>query len=118
MNKLTEKFSGKRFFFVTLIVVGFFIFLLLDWFIYHLYKDIDSIRILIGFFRELLFFPLMFIIQPALLILSFIHCINEKFRIKSYSFCSFLILLISNSFCIGSFFIESFNKWLKTFLIS
>ena len=117
MDETINKISGKRLFFAILCVVGYFILLLAGWFINSLNKGIDFILNILGFFHEILLFPLMFIVQPALLVLSIIHCIKEKFRIKSYSFWSFLILLISNSFCIGSFFIESLDKWIMTLLV-
>ena len=94
---MLEKFAGKKFFFVSISVVGFVCFHILNWYILHLEF------IFIRFFGELLMFPLIFLVQPVLFVLSIVYCINDKFRIKSYSFWSFLILLVSNSFTIGSF---------------
>ena len=104
MSVMFDKFVGKRFFFISLSVAIYFCFFILDWYIYKWYEDITTIKILIGILRELTMMPLLFIIQPGLFIFSIIHCINEKFRIRSWSFLSFLILLFSNLFCLGSFF--------------
>ena len=91
-----NKFSGKRFFCVSLGVVGYFCFLLLNTYV------IKSDFCLIGVLQELLTLPLL-IFQLALLVLSVIHCIKDKYRIRTYSFWSFIMLLVSNAFCIGSF---------------
>ena len=98
---MMKRLAGKGFFFVSLGVVGYFGFLLLDYYVFH----IDNITIIhiIRFFGEILTLPLMFLFQPALLVLSIMLCVKDKFRIRTYSFWSFLILLVSNAFCIGSF---------------
>ena len=95
-----EKFTGKLFFFVSLGVVGYFCLLFLNFYF------IKANFILIGVFQELMTFPLLFLYQPMLLVLSILHCIKDKFRIKTYSFWSFLILLISNAyFLVGNFIV-------------
>ena len=104
MKILLDFFAGKRLFFITLGVVAYFSYLLLNYYVLEIEYSPLVIHI-IRFFGELITFPLLFI-QPVLLILSIIHCIKEKFRILSYSFWSFLILLIANTFCIGSFIIR------------
>jgi hypothetical protein len=98
MGKLLRNFAGKKFFFVSLGTAGYFCFLLLNAYV------IKSNFVLIGVIQEMATLPLMFFVQPALLVLSIILCINEKFQIKSYSFGAFFILLASNSFCLGNFF--------------
>ena len=87
---------------MSLAVVLYFCFLMLDYFFIHI--ENKFIVFFIRFFGEMITFPLLFLVQPAFLFLSIIYCIKEKFRIKSWSFWSFLILLISNLFCIGTFF--------------
>ena len=103
---MTGKFTGKTFFFVSLGVVGYFCFFILNWFICQFYNDIAILRIIIGFIQELTMLPMLFLIQPGLLVFSIIHCIRERFRLRSWAFWSFLILLISNLFCLGSFFLR------------
>ena len=101
MNKLIEKSAGKGFFFVSLGVVGYVCFFILDyWYIYQYYEDITIIKFIVGFIREISIMPMLFIIQPGLFVFSIIYCIKDKFRIKSYSLGSFIILLISNLSCI------------------
>ena len=101
---MIEKFKSKRFFFVTLGVVGYFCLLLL---VSNIKIDNVFITQIIRFVGEITLLPLMFLVIPALLILSIIYCIKDKFRIKNYSFWSFLILLISNVFWIASFIIHT-----------
>jgi len=96
VKRMFEKFAGKRFFFVSLGVVGYFCLLCLNVFV------IKSDFVLIGVFREIFTLPLL-LLQFVLLVLSIMHCIKDKYRIKTFSFWSFLILLASNAFCIGSF---------------
>ena len=101
MKELINFFSGIKLFIVSLCVVGYFCFLMLDYYLIHI--ENKFIIHIIRFFGEMITFPLLFLVQPALLILSIFCCVKEKFRIKSWSFWSFLILLISNVFFIGSF---------------
>lgn len=96
MKTILEKFTGKKFFFVSLVVVGYFCVLCLNAYI------IKSDFIFIGIFQEALTLPLM-LFQLILLILSILHCIKDKFRVKTYSFWSFFILLTSSLFIINSF---------------
>lgn len=100
---MSEKFIGKKFFFVSLGVVGYICLLYLNEYV------IKSNFVLIGVFREMLTIPLLFFVQPVLLILSIIYCIRDKFRIISYSFWSFFILLISNLFILGTFIESKIN---------
>jgi hypothetical protein len=95
VKTLLEKFSTKRLFFVSLGVAGCFCLLCLNAYI------VKSDFVLIGVFQELLTLPLM-LIQLALFVLSIMYCMNDKFRIKSYSLWTFLILLVSNSLFLGS----------------
>ena len=99
MKIIFKQFSGKRLFFVSLSVVGYFCLLFLNAYV------VKSDFVLIGVFQEILTLPLLFLLQPALLVLSFMYCINDKFRIKTYSFWSFFILLVSNSYFLGSYII-------------
>lgn len=96
MKKIFEKFTGKIFFFVSLCVVGYFCLLCLNTYI------VKSDFVLIGIFQELLTLPLI-LFQLMLLVLSAFHCMKDKFRVKTYSFWSFLVLLAGNLFVINSF---------------
>ena len=91
--------TSKRLLFVSLAVVGYFCLLSLNAYI------IKSDFVLIGVFQELLTLPLL-LLQLVLLVLSVMHCIKDKFRIKTYSLWTFLVLLISNSIFIGSIIIS------------
>jgi len=94
-----EVFTPKRLFFVSLGVVGYFCLLYLNAYV------VKSDFVLIGVFQEMLTLPLLFA-QLALWVVSIIYSIKEKFRVKSYSFWTFLILLLNNTFCIGSLFLS------------
>jgi hypothetical protein len=98
MKTLFEKSTGKVFFYMSLGVTGYLCFSILDWYLLKL--DSVILRHILRAFGELLMIPLMFIVQPALLVFSIIYCIKDKFRIKTYSFWSFIILLIGNSLVI------------------
>ena len=98
MKNLLDKFTSKRLFFVSLAVAGYFCLLCLNAYV------VRSDFVLIGVFQELLSLPLL-LFQLALLFFSIMHCVKEKFRIKTYSLWTFLILLISNSFFLGSIII-------------
>ena len=89
--------SKKGFFFVSSGVAGYFCLLCLNAYV------IKSDFVLIGVFQELFTIPLL-LFQWVLLILSIIYCIQNKFRLKTYSFWSFLILLVSNTCLLASFF--------------
>ena len=104
-NKWFKKFAGKKFFILSLCVVGYMCSLFMNAYVFK------SDFVLFGFFYELLNFPLIFLGQPALLVISVFYCIKDKFRIKSYSFWSFIILLISNVFVFGSFYYPSLFKF-------
>jgi hypothetical protein len=99
MKNLLELFAGKRLFFLSLVVVGFFCFIILEWYLHNLGFEINPVW---GALGNMLMIPMVFVLYPGLLILSLIHCIHEKFRIKSWSFWSFFILLVSNPFFVGS----------------
>ena len=101
MKKLFKILSGKTLFFMTLGLAGFFCLIILSWYLYNLGSSIILINF-INVLGNMLMLPMLFLVYPALLILSVIHCIHEKFRIKSWSFGSFLILLVSNPFFVGS----------------
>ena len=103
MKSLLEFFSGRRLFFMALGVVAYFVFLILNWYVLHLSST------LLRFFGEILTLPLLFLVQPTLLIFSIFHCIKDRFRIKTYSFWSFFILLISNLFVLGTYIIAKIN---------
>lgn len=96
MKIIPENFAGKKFFFMSLSVTAYFCLLYLNTYI------VKSNSVLIGIFQELLTLPLI-LFQLLLLILSILYCIKDKFRIITYSFWSFLILLISNLFIFKSF---------------
>ncbi len=96
MKDLLKRFAGKRFFFLSLGVVGYFCLLYLNAYV------IKSDFVLIEFFQEILTLPLI-CVQFVLFIFSIIYCIRDRFRIKTYSFWMFFILLVNNSFVIGSF---------------
>ena len=97
MKILLEKFTSKKLFFVSLGVIGYFCLLFLNAYV------VKSDLILIGVFQELLTLPLM-MFQLTLLVFSVLHWIKDRFRIKTYSFVSLLILLASNFFILASFY--------------
>ena len=99
MKTLIDLFAGKFLFYLSLGVVGYFCLVCLDTYV------IKSDFVLIGVFREMLTLPLL-LFQLVLLVFSIINCIKEKFRIKTYSFWSFLVLLVSNSIFLGSLIIS------------
>ena len=94
-------YGRKRFFFVSLVIVGIVCFVILDWYVIH--SDFFRIRI-VRTIGEMMILPLVFIVQPTLLIFSIVYCIKDRFRITTFSFWSFFILLFSNLYCLGSFF--------------
>ena len=100
MKMMSEKLVGKGFFLMSLSVVGYFCLLYLNAYV------IKADFVLIGFFQEILTFPFLILVQPTLLVLSFVSFVENKFRIKTYSFWSFLILLVSNVFFLGDFILS------------
>lgn len=96
MKIILEKFAGKRFFFVSLGVVGYFCVLCLNAYV------VKSDFIFIGIFQEMLTLPLV-LLQSVLLVFSVLRCMKDKFRVKTYSFWSFILLSASNLFVINSF---------------
>ena len=100
MGSLFEKLTAKKLLYISLIVVGYFVLLYLNTYV------VKSDFVLIGVFQELLTIPLLFIVQPGLLVLSIFHCIRDRFRINTCSFWAFIILLINNIYTIGSIIIR------------
>jgi hypothetical protein len=98
-----EKSAGKGFFFMSLGVVGFVCFLILDWYILQFKLDSIILRHFLRALGELITIPLLFLVQPALLVFSIIYCIKDRFRIKTYSFWSFILLLIGNLLVLEAF---------------
>lgn len=96
INKAVDKFAGKKFFFVCLGIVGYFCLLFLNTYVFK------SDFVLIGIVQEAATLPLI-LFQLALFVLSILFCIKDKFRVKTYSFWSFLVLLGSNLFILNSF---------------
>jgi len=110
MKNQLEKSTGKGFFFVSIGVVGYVCFFILDyWYIYQYYEDITIIKFIVGFIREISIMPMLFIIQPGLFVFSIVRCIKEKFQLKSYSFYSFFILFIGNLSCLVMNLVTSLN---------
>lgn len=95
IKKTIGKFAGKKFFWVSFSVAGYFCLLCLNTYV------IKSDFILIGIFQEMLTLPLIFF-QMILFVFSILHCIKDKFRVMTYSFWSFIILLGSNLFILNS----------------
>lgn len=93
-------------------VAMFFCLLVLYWYLYHLGLDSPMQRFfnhLVDVLGNILMLPVMFIIYPGLLIFSIIHCIRERFRIKSGSFWSLILLLLFNPFFVGTLI----NTWAR-----
>ena len=91
--------TPKILFYVSLCVIGYFCLLCMNAYI------IKSNFFLIGVLQEILTLPLLFI-QFVLLFVSMQYCFNDKFKIKSYSLWTFILLLISNFYFLGSFIIS------------
>lgn len=91
-------FNDKSLFWVSAAVVSYFGFIYLN----HYYFHIDLV--LLGVFQELLLFPLM-ALQLVLLFFSLKNLIAAKFSLKTYSFPTVCILLISSVLTWGSFII-------------
>ncbi len=100
---MSEIICNKNLFYFRLLTAGYFILLCVNAYI------IKSECILIGIIQELLTIP-MLLIQIFLFILSIKYCIKNKFRIKEYTFWAFPILLVSNSFTLGSLIITILRK--------
>ena len=95
MNKLNQKII----FHITIAIVGYFIFLFLNWHVFHLRY------ILLDFIQEIVTIPL-FILQVPLFLFSATLWGMDRFKIRSYSFWSSIILLISISLTLIPFIIE------------
>jgi hypothetical protein len=91
-------FNSKSLFWVSAAVVFYFGFVYLN----HYYFHIDLV--LLGVFQELLLFPLM-ALQLVLLFFSLKNLIAAQFSLKTYSFPTVCILLISSVLTWGSFII-------------
>ena len=98
---LVELFAGKNLFLMTLGVVGFFCLIILSWYFHHLGSAVIFTR-LVGVLGNILMLPMVFLFYPVLLIFSIIHCIHEKFKIKSWSLVALILLLVSNPYFVGS----------------
>lgn len=96
---MLEKLTGKKIFFVSMGVVGYFCVLCLN------ANILKSDSIFMGVLQELLTLPLM-LFQLVLLFLSILQCIKDKFRVTTYSFWSLFILLASNLFIFISFLVK------------
>ena len=103
MKYFLNLFSVKRLLFMNLGVVVFFCLLIIDWYLppFGLGLVFSSVFSALG---NMLMIPILFLAYPGLLVLSIIHCIHEKFRIKSLSFWSFFILLTFNPFFVKVIF--------------
>ena len=86
--------GSKGLFFVSLTFSIYFIFDYLNYHIFHLDVSLFWITIFFGVINEII--PLVFI-QVVLLLISFILWVMNQFKIKTYSFWSCVILLISIS---------------------
>jgi cytochrome c oxidase subunit IV len=85
--------KDKALLILSLFVFLYFAFLIL---IYELKYD----AVIIGVFREMLTIPFM-VLLVILLVLSTITFIKEKFKIKSYTFYSLIILLFTLSIMVA-----------------
>ena len=92
-----RKLSEKIIFFITILIIGYFVFITVNQYI------IKSNNFWLGFIRELITIPLL-IFQIFLFLITIIQCIINKFKIKTYSFLTFIILLISIIFITIPFF--------------
>ena len=94
LKDLFDDLAGKPFFILSLCVLGYFCVVNLN-----VFFKVP----LVVFFTQLLWFP-MLILQIVLLIPAIIYCIIDKFRIDSYSFWSFVFVIVGNLyifFCLG-----------------
>ncbi len=85
-----NKTNSKIFFYISCGLTLYFGFLFLDAYVIH------SKFVLIGVFRELFTIPALFI-QLLMLGVTFNNWRREKFQLKSYSFWSFLMLIITSA---------------------
>lgn len=92
-------FNDKSLFWVSAAVVSYFGFIYLN----HYYFHIDLV--LLGVFQEMLLIPLM-ALQLVLLFFSIKNLVFAKFSLRTYSFPTVCILLISSVLTWGSFFVE------------
>lgn len=95
----TSTMNDKSLFWISAAVVAYFGFVYLN----HYYFNIDVV--LLGVFQEMLLFPLM-ALQWVLLFFSVKNLIAAKFSLKTYSFPTVCLLLISSVLTWGSFFVE------------
>jgi len=100
---MLEKINNKKLFYLSFCIAGYFLLLFINAYI------IKSNFILIGIFQELLTIP-MLIVLLFLFILSVKYSVADKFRIKKYSFWTFLILLVTILLTFGSLFLVIFNN--------
>jgi len=91
-------FNDKSLFWVSFAITSYFSFIYLN----HYYFHINIV--LLGVFQEMLLIPLM-VLQLVLLYLSVTNFITAKFSLKTYSFPTVCILLISSIFTWGSFIV-------------
>ncbi len=102
---MNSEFTDKNIFYTSIITSTFLLFTYLNSMVFKMNF------ILIGFFHELLIIPCI-LIQPVLLFLSIRRFIRIKFKIKSDTFCTIIISLITFSLTWGSLVI---NKLLAIF---
>ena len=87
---MSEKSGGETFFVLSCVVVGYFSFLFINAYV------LKSNFFLISVIAEIITIPMM-LLQFVIFILSIFNMIKDKFQGENtYSFWSFLILLISN----------------------
>jgi len=103
---MQKKIITQKLFYLSLCVAGYFVLLWINAY------AIKFNLALIGFFQELLTIPLL-IVLLFLFILSVKYCIDDKFRIKKYSFWTFFTLLITILLSFGSLFLVIFKNLKK-----
>ena len=106
---MRKKIGQKTVFFVTIVLVGYFIFMYLE--VYVGYKlGIDKFDIVKEMMNRPIPIPVL-IFESILFLISIIQCIVDRFKIKTYSFWTFIILLISMVFTWETI-------WKTTYLLS
>ncbi len=93
---MLKKISDKNVFYISLVVVIYFIFLYVNSYI------VKAEYVLIGVLQESLTIP-MLIIQFILLIIVINRCISNKFDVKTYTFFAFIMLIVNSLFVLFSF---------------
>jgi len=101
-----KKINIKKLFYLSFCIAGYFLLLGINAFI------VKSNFILIGFFQELLTIP-MLIVLLIVFILSVKYSVDDKFRIKKYSFWTFLISSVTLLLTFGSLFLVIFKNMQK-----